>query len=237
MGELPLEQQKLVAGCQGLVRSLAWKIHCKLPRSVDLEDLISYGQLGLVEAAREFDITRGGQFTTYAYYRIRGAILDGLSKMAWFNRRDYHAGRYEKLANDVLDTEAELGHSGDNHVDDDLGWFGRVTNGLAVVYLLSQAPHASADESAGLEDRVLEDSASASPAAVAAQRELAHKLQAMISALPGDAASLIRSAYFEGMSLKEAGERLGISKSWASRLHNRALGELARSLATAGFHD
>ena len=82
MTDGPLTTQQLVVSCQGLVRSLAWKIHCKLPRSVDLEDLVCYGQIGLVEAARDFDSSRGGQFTTYAYYRIRGAILDGMSKMA-----------------------------------------------------------------------------------------------------------------------------------------------------------
>src|SRR5437867_7017327 len=84
----PLEPeiQVLIEGCQGLVRSLAWKIHRKLPPHVELDDLIAFGQLGLVQAARDYDPSKGSKFITYAYYRIRGSIFDGLSKMAWFNR-------------------------------------------------------------------------------------------------------------------------------------------------------
>ena len=79
-------QQQLIESCQGLVRSLAWKIHQKLPRGVDLDDLIAYGQIGLAQAARDFDVSRGGQFSTFAWYRTRGAILDGLAQMSWFTR-------------------------------------------------------------------------------------------------------------------------------------------------------
>ena len=77
------EQQQWIEQCQGLVRSLALQIHRKLPANIDLEDLIAYGQLGLVEAARSFDAGRGCQFSTFAYYRIRGAIYDGAAKMSW----------------------------------------------------------------------------------------------------------------------------------------------------------
>jgi RNA polymerase sigma factor for flagellar operon FliA len=57
----------------GLVRALAWKIHQKLPRQVDLEDLVGYGTIGLVEAATTFDPSRGLRFTT-AFHRIRGVL-------------------------------------------------------------------------------------------------------------------------------------------------------------------
>ena len=59
-----IERQQLMTSCQGLVRSIAWKIHQRLPAHVDLEDLVSYGQIGLAEAARDFDSGRGGQFST-----------------------------------------------------------------------------------------------------------------------------------------------------------------------------
>ena len=91
--------EQLVTGCEGCVRSLAWKIHQRLPNSVELDDLIAFGQLGLLEAARDFDQKRQVRFTTYAYYRVRGAILDGLSTMNWFTKADYARGRYEQSAN------------------------------------------------------------------------------------------------------------------------------------------
>lgn len=83
---------------QGLVRAIAWKMHQRVPRNVDLDDLVAYGQIGLLEAITAFDATRGRKFTTYAWHRIRGAMLDGLGKMAWFDRAAYERGDYERKA-------------------------------------------------------------------------------------------------------------------------------------------
>jgi RNA polymerase sigma factor FliA len=228
MTELPKTPQQLMASCQGLVRSIAWTIHRKLPSRIDLDDLVSYGQVGLAEAARDFDHERGGQFTTFAYYRVRGAILDGLAKMNWFNRSDFHRGRYERLAHDVLDDQQPVeGGTASAPVADDVRWFKGVASTLAVVYLCTQRPGEESGEAA------LADPAASSPAAVAMQRETDHKLHQLVDKLPADAASLIKATYFEGLTLKEAGARLGISKAWASRLHAKALAMLARSLRLA----
>src|SRR5206468_4279555 len=88
------QPENLMLSYMGLVRALAWKIHQKLPRHVELDDLYGYGCVGLAEAARSFDDHRGIEFTTFAYYRIRGAILDGLSKMSWFSAASFHRGNY-----------------------------------------------------------------------------------------------------------------------------------------------
>jgi RNA polymerase sigma factor for flagellar operon FliA len=229
MSDAEKTPQQLMASCQGLVRSLAWTIHRKLPAHVELDDLIGYGQVGLAEAARDFDPKRGGQFTTFAYYRIRGAILDGLSKMNWFNRSDFYRGRYERLANEVLNSE-QAAESG-SRIEEDVRWFKGVTSALAVVYLCA---HRADDETA---EANLADPAAISPVSVAIRRETYRKLHDLIDALPGDSGRLIRSTYFEGLTLKEAGERLGISKAWASRLHAKALGQLARSLRLAQVAD
>jgi RNA polymerase sigma factor for flagellar operon FliA len=67
------------------------------------------------------------------------------------------------------------------------------------------------------------------------QQEARERLAQLIPTLPADSAALIRSIYFEGLTLQEAGERLGISKGWASRLHARALEQLARGLRSVGI--
>lgn len=216
--------RELIEKHQGLVRSLAWKIHCKLPRHIELEDLVSFGQVGLAEAARDFDPERGHVFTTYAYYRVRGAILDGLGKMSWFNRADYARGRYEAQANALLEVESDEGVAG--RVDADARWLKQVGGTLAMVYLCSQATEEETSGEAALEDRSVQ-----SPPALAMHRETVRKLHALIDALPSDAATLIRATYFEGLTLKEAGERIGVSKAWASRLHAKTLAQLARSLS------
>jgi RNA polymerase sigma factor for flagellar operon FliA len=229
--------QQLAQSCQGLVRSIAWKIKQKLPPQVDLEDLIGYGQLGLLQAAQDFDATRGGQFTTYAYYRIRGAILDGLSQMAWFSRADYHRARYERLAQEVLSAEAadsseassSAGPPGEvragESLNGEVGWFADLASKLVIVYLASGAED-------GADANSLVDGGEPPPAQAMA-RELKQNLAEIIEALPAPARSLIRATYFEGVTLQEAGRRLGISKAWASRLHAKTLGQLARSLRRA----
>lgn len=215
---------ELIAQCQGLVRSLAWKIHRGLPSSIDVDDLIGYGQVGLAEAARDFDPARTGSFTTYAYYRIRGAIYDGLSKMSWFSRAQYARLRYAQRANELLATEGHAAPGQEGSLEDDIDWFRNVVGGLAVAYLASSAR--DEDDPGGLE---LVDSGPLPPGLLMGEetRRILHEL---IAALPEQEAQLIRGAYFEGLTLQEAGQRLGISKAWASRLHARTLERLGRSL-------
>lgn len=212
--------QELVRSCQGLIRSIAWKIHQRVSQHIDLDDLIAYGQVGVAEAARDFDSGRGVQFTTFAYYRIRGAILDGMSTMSWFNKADYNRGRYERGVNDVFGDDSSQGDS----LHDDVRWFRQATGSLAVVYLMSQK--ASSDNEAV----DFADGSLARPDCSAEQSDLSAKLRRLIDDLPEDAQRLVRGVYFEGLTIKEAGERCGISKAWASRMHSRALEKLAYGL-------
>lgn len=232
MATTPDSVQGLIEECQGLVRSLAVAIHRKLPPTVELDDLIAYGQVGLVEAAREFDPSRGNRFSTYAYYRIRGAIYDGLSKMSWFGRNEQSQLRAEERANAVLEAEAEA-HGQRAAGDDpeaDLRWFRRVTRALAVVHLATGTEPGEPSDT-----ELLADPAAPSAISVAMREEVYRKLHEVIQTLPEDAARLIRATYFEGLTLQEAGRRIGISKSWASRLHAKALQRLAHALKVQGI--
>jgi RNA polymerase sigma factor for flagellar operon FliA len=224
-GRCGKQTNQLITGCQGLVRSIAWKIHQQLPPHVELDDLIGYGQIGLAEAARDYEPERRTEFTTFAYYRIRGAILDGLSRLAWFNRAEYHQGRYECFAHEVLQPEpGAAGRSSNSALYDDVAWVKEATGTLAVVYLMSSGSRIAADPS-GIE------APQSSPDAAAIQQEMCGKLRSLVDQLPSDARALIQKAYFEGLSLKEAGEQIGISKAWASRLHAKSLQQLARKLS------
>lgn len=216
--------QELAASCQGMVRTIAWTIHKRLPPYVELDDLIAYGQVGLAQASKEYDLTRGAQFGTYAYYRIRGAILDGLSEMTWFRRSDYHARRFEQLGNDVLEEQAGPGGEGSP-----AAWLATTASMLAVVHLANELPDVESTLSG--EDAVTE------PAEVVGRRELCQRLIDAIESLPQDAKILVRAVYYEGLTIKEAGQRLGISKAWASRLHARVLQRLATMLRQLGVTD
>ncbi len=207
---------ELIHSCQGLVRSIAWKIHQKLPRSVELDDLIGYGQVGLAEAARDFDQSRGNQFTTYAYYRVRGAILDGLSTMSWFSKADYSRGKYEQAANEVLKN-----NHGDDTVSEEVDWFSRTVRSLSAAYVLTHF--------AGENNEKMVDHRSPSEASEAA--DVRRTVEKLMADLPEQEQTLLRYIYFEGLSIKDAGEKIGISKAWASRLHARTLDSLSLQLA------
>jgi RNA polymerase sigma factor for flagellar operon FliA len=220
-----LTTDQLVFTHQGLVRAIARGIHRSLPPFMELDDLISYGQLGLMQAAGDFDPERGVQFSTFAYHRIRGAILDGTTQMSWSRRVTPCRQKYERLANDTLATDAaDAASENSAAATDNAAWLQDASAQLSVVFLLS---HASED---GREAPHLEDSAVIPPIQNLLDDELKRKLHELLAELPEESRTLLHGAYFEGLTLKEAGEKLGISKAWASRLHARALGQLARGL-------
>ena len=94
------ERDERIEACQAMVRSLAWQISRRVPSSVDMDDLISEGQIGLLCAARDFDPAREVQFSTYAFWRIRGAMQDWIRRQGWFNFPDYLAGKLSETAGD-----------------------------------------------------------------------------------------------------------------------------------------
>lgn len=222
------DTQELIADGQALVRSLALGVARNIPMPVDLDDLIAYGQIGLAEAAREYDPQFGAQFTTFAYYRVRGAIYDGVSKMSWTSRARYKRYRYEQMANEALQAEGES-EGEEPSLEQQARWLRNISEKLAVVYLAS-----GGDESkGGVRASSLEDPC-ASPSALVAGREISEKLRQVVEQLPPTERRLIQTIYFEGATLQDAADQLGISKSWASRMHAKILEQLARNLRRIG---
>jgi len=217
--------ETLIAGCQGLVVSIAKQIQRKLPPHFELDDLVADGQMGLAQAARDFDPSRGAKFSTFAYYRIRGAIYDGVSKVSWTSRAEYQRMRYQQQATRVLEESAE---SSPNSEQERADWLGQTTAKLAIVYLGSQSG-----------ERTFEaiDEGVPNPAAQLANEEAQEKLRETIDTLDEPALTLIKAIYFEGLTIQDAGKRRGLSKSWASRLHSKALDQLARTLRRLGVQN
>jgi RNA polymerase sigma factor for flagellar operon FliA len=211
-----------------MVRSLALSIHRKLPPQYELDDLISYGQVGLAEAAREFDPDRGSQFSTFAYYRIRGSIYDGVSKMTWFGRAARQKVRCEQRANEILQVDADENAKPENRtLDEDACWFRDLSRTLAVVYMASFGPTGENNEENAFVDP------NSLPQQSVIDDETVHRLHERIAALPAEESKFIRAMYFEGQTIQQAGELIGISKSWACRLHQKILKRLAHSLQSA----
>jgi RNA polymerase sigma factor for flagellar operon FliA len=229
-----LDRQHLAERHLGLVKSLAAKLKHKLPASVDLDDIIGYGHSGLMEACERFDPTRGLAFSTFAYYRIQGAMYDGLRKEGGLPRSVVHRFRAAERADYLLENAAER-EAGARRADpaplakrgtaDTLKELSEHVGGLTAIFITSldaeNAPQIP-DEHASEELHRTERS------------WLTPKVQAALQTLSDRDRELIEKVYYGGMNLKDAGETLGMSKSWASRIHARSVKRLHRALTAAG---
>ena len=210
---------------QGLVRAIAWRAHQRLPRAVELDDLVAYGQIGLLESIAAFDATRGRKFTTYAWHRIRGAMLDGLGKMTWFDRASYERGLYELKRTETAATPAWSPAEG-----------GPAAPAAATMPTAGTAKNTPTRRPLrnDLENlAVMSREADASAASL--HLELVMFLRDLLSALPEKESALLRGTFFEGRTLTEAARRVGISTAWASRLQTRTLADLRIALERSGF--
>jgi RNA polymerase sigma factor for flagellar operon FliA len=216
--------QDPIEGHLPLVRKIAADVRRTLGGLVDLDDLVAYGTRGLLEARDRFDPSRGIAFSTFAYYRIRGAIYDGVREMGWKStaRAERRQARFESRANLVLEQAADdapaPGSAGELESIE-----GAVT-GLATAWIVTLEADAGvgvADGSPGAEDR-------------AAARSEGAAVRRAIERLPEKERRLLDLMYFEDRSLTEAAAAVGLSKAWACRLHARALKLLAEELARVG---
>jgi RNA polymerase sigma factor for flagellar operon FliA len=218
------ERARLVERHLDLARRVAYMIHPRVRELVDAEELVALANAGLTEAAQRFDPERGVAFTTFAWYRVQGAIIDGLRKSANLPRRAWAKLTALRAAGEYLEQRGERDA-------------GAVKQGVT--------PARGADALAAMKDALsairtmyitsleaLQDSGfdpaedAAGPADRLATGRLASRLRDAVNALPDKERALLTKHYWEGKNLLEAGAELGISKSWASRLHAQAVERL-----------
>jgi RNA polymerase sigma factor FliA len=224
------EMQSWIDQSQGMIRAIATKIYSRLPPQVNYDDLVSFGQLGLMQAAHSYQSDKDVSFQTFAYHRIRGAIYDGLGKMSWTSRAMSQRLRAERLSAELLEQQVLQASRQDTveSMNADADWLVRTTDRIAVVHLLTD----SLDEGGGLAGSIV--GRDREPDEAVAQKELCELLRDMVNKLPENEKAVIQLTYFEGKTLTEAADTLGKSKSWASRVHARVLEKLAHSLTCAG---
>lgn len=223
--ELSDEQVARVDQCQGMVRSIARRIQSRLPDNVSFDDLVAYGQLGLVQAAHSYDPGHAVAFQTFAWYRIRGSIYDGLSKMTWTSRAVRQRLKAERIAAEMQEQRVIALHQDmqrEASLAADAAWIVRSTEEITIVHLL--ADNGTGSQADQIADR------QASPDEEVSQAELCGRLRELLERLPDSDRELLRLTYFEGLSITEASEKMGRSKSWGSRTHARILERLARDM-------
>jgi RNA polymerase sigma factor for flagellar operon FliA len=227
------ERQLLVDSNIPFVRSIAAKVKEQLPREIEFDDLVSYGMQGLLEAAQRYDAQHGTAFTTFAYYRVRGAIFDGLRGMGWLPRGEYARLRFEERAGSYLGNlgdrdageraDGDPGQAGD--LEEHVRSIADALGGVAAIFITTldaRRDLESAQDGAGAAEALEE-------------RERSRTIRQALATLPEKERRLLELYYYEDRSLNDAGQALGLSKSWASRLHARAIGLLKEALEERGI--
>jgi len=208
------------------VRYIARRIHERLPRHVPFEDLVHAGVVGLIDALNKFDQSKHVQFSSYAKFRIRGAILDSLRELDWSPRELRRKGRMIEQAYSRL--SGTLGRApGENELAAELGIELRELQSLLAeldgLELGSLRVESARD---GHEEDLCEYISAApeeTPFFACLQSEMKELLAAAIAELPEKERKVLTLYYYEELTMKEVGAVLGIGESRVSQIHSLAM--------------
>lgn len=214
---------------------IASRIRERLPQQVDLEDLVSAGVIGLLEAYRSFDASRNAQFKTFAKFRIRGAILDSLREVDWGSRLMRRRGR--EISDTTNRLEAALGRKPtDEEIASEMGidpeHLRKIVAQLDGLHIVGQQVTVSEDQSEMMD--IIESAPSLDdPDAfeLCLQGEMKAHLAEAIETLT-EREQLILSLYYrEELTMKEIAEVVGIAISRVSQIRQACLVKLKKHLA------
>ncbi len=213
---MPLGETKpqLLVKYGAYVRSLAGQVRKQFNAQFEMDELVAWGQVGLLEAAERFDAKVGANFLTFAHYRIKGAIYDGLRKMGVLKGGSAASERVNSLMTNMSDRD--MGRGSFEH---DVNEISDAVTGLAVVLAASADGGDSGlfDENMRADERIEIE-------------QLKQRVHDAIGKLPEKERKLLQGYYFQNKTLEEAGAEIGQSKSWSSRLHARAIESLKQLL-------
>jgi RNA polymerase sigma factor for flagellar operon FliA len=217
-----------------LVRYTAERLYSKLPDKVELDDLISSGVFGLMDAIDAFDPSRGVKFETYCSPRIRGSILDELRSMDWVPR--LVRARAHQLAKATQSLEAHLGRTPTEketaeELDMDMAEFNKLKRDASAVSLVSlSTKYGGGDGEKDIcEIDIIRDEKSQDPLTEAQKRDLRNLLT---KGLTRAERLIIVLYYYEEMTMKEIGATLDLSESRVSQMHSSIIARLKAQLNT-----
>jgi len=227
------ERERILLEHLATVRYIARRIHERLPQHVELDDLVSAGTVGLIDAFSKFDHTKKVQFKSYAQFRIRGAILDSLRTLDWSPRELRRKGRaVEEAVRSVtqklgrVPSEQEIAREMDLSLSDYQQLLGDL-KGLEIGSLHIERTEDSGDD----ELAYLPGSPDESPLFRCLQGEMKQRLMDAIDELPEKERMVLTLYYYEELTMKEIGLTLGVVESRVSQIHSSAVLRLRTALA------
>jgi RNA polymerase sigma factor FliA len=218
-----------------LVRRVVQRLAVRKPPHIELDDLVSWGIVGLLDAIVKYDPRKEALFSTYAQFRIRGAILDHLRSLDWVPRSvRQKAALIEKVSHDL---EGRLGRPAtDEEIARELELslvqyqelLGKV--GEMTLFSLEDLGFGGAEERLGNDNE--DEEADADPLRALLSQERVHLVADAIGHLPEREKLVIALYYNEDLTMKEVGGVLGLTESRVSQLHSQAMLRLKRYLTT-----
>ncbi len=231
----PAARSQLLDRYLGLVHHVARQVAARVSDMVEVDDLVSAGTLGLVQALEAFDLSRGLAFSTYAMRRIRGAILDELRSRDWVPRSVRAKGR--QMAGAVSQLESQLGRAPEPsevakllQIDLATYWRWREEIDGAVLVSLDGAASGEYTESASLEE-TLHDPNAAMPGESVLAEETVDSLRHAIGMLPPKERTVLALYYYEELNLRQIAEVLHVTESRVSQIRTQALKRLRQRMA------
>jgi RNA polymerase sigma factor for flagellar operon FliA len=226
-------RDQLIMDYSPLIRFVAQRIASRLPSNIDIEDLISSGVIGLMDAIDKYDPSRDNKFKTYAEFRIRGAILDELRSQDWVPRsvRD-KAKRLDRMAADLEQkfgrkaTDDELSQALGMPIEDFFDMNAKV-KGVQLLSIDDFGGTNGNSERRSLLDS-LENPNSKNPFAQLRNASARDILRKHIDELPEKQKLVLQLYYFEDLNLKEIGRILEVTESRVSQLHTQAIEKLKK---------
>ncbi len=217
---------------QPLVKYAAERLHAKLPDKVELDDLMSAGTFGLLDAIKAYDPARGVKFETYCSPRIRGSILDNLRSMDWVPR--LVRARASRLTKATRELEADFGRKPTENETaekldlnkEDFNRLRKDANAVGLVSLNTQYNDNDSDKDIREID-IIKDKKSQNPLIEAQKRDLKNLLT---KGLTRAERLIIVLYYYEEMTMKEIGATLDLSESRVSQMHSSIIERLKAQL-------
>ncbi|SEM37811.1 RNA polymerase sigma factor WhiG [Streptacidiphilus jiangxiensis] len=236
----PRLREQLILHYSPLVKYVAGRVGVGLPANVEQADFVSSGIFGLIDAIEKFDPERAIKFETYAISRIRGAIIDELRALDWIPRSIRQKARAVERAYATLEVslrrtpgDSEVAAAMGIAIEELHGIFSQLS--LANVVALDELLHTSGEsgEARGSLVDTLVDTAADDPEEVAETREVRRLLARAINTLPEREKTVVSLYYYEGFTLAEIGNVLGVTESRVSQIHTKAVLQLRAKLSDA----
>lgn len=230
----PVLKDEIIIEYAPLIKYIAQKIASRLPSNIELDDLISCGVIGLMDAIDKYDPTRDNKFKTYAEFRIRGAILDELRAQDWIPRSVREKAKL--IEKTFLRLEGELGRPAtDEEMCSALGmsqdeFYDLLDQAKAVSILNIDDSTSFSKGDKKLMAGLLENKKASNPFAAVNYKRAQERIKEGIKSLPEKQRLVLSLYYYEDLNLKEIGQVLNVTESRVSQLHTQAVLKLRARL-------